>query len=64
MVLKIFSQKSIDSLLDILFNDMKGDYKNLEGKFVESDDDGSEEEMKEDEMDDHESKNGSGGSGE
>jgi hypothetical protein len=32
MVLKLFSRKSIQSLIDILFKDMADDYKMIEGE--------------------------------
>lgn len=37
MVLHLFSVTSIYSLLDILFNDMKGDYQDLIGEMEDPD---------------------------
>ena len=63
MVMTLFSIPTINSLLNILFNDMQGDYKHLLGEFVESDDDKMDPSEVEEEEDEEvmESGEGSGG---
>jgi hypothetical protein len=45
MILELFSIRTINSLLDLMFKDMKGDYQNLEGEMAFSDEDEIEEEL-------------------
>lgn len=52
MILKLFSIRTINSLLDLMFKDMKGDYQTLQGPMGYSDDEDEEEEEKQQDNED------------
>ena len=50
MILELFSTQTINSLMDLMFNDMKGDYNNLVGELEASDSDADDDDEEEEEV--------------